>query len=229
MHPGTCRWCNAVFACIFSKCSLWTTITHSRRCGSPRCSHVARRPPVLCAQHRSGVTLAGHGSTLVPEVKGKVSFFRIGLVLARKSEATIGSKTCIGLTYLELDLVDVLWLVGVSKVRAHTDETSAWLPVKVPRLLCWDRLTKLDTMILVSPFRIAAGAVGAALDCLPWRVDLETPPTGAAAAAGRPAPERRLLRPRPRVGWLALRMSSRLCSILFDDMLVSGGGVVILG
>jgi len=79
---------------------------------------------------------------------------------------------------------------------------------------------KLDTMILVSPPpKEAAGAVGAGLDCLlPCLVDLATPPTGAAAAAGRPAPERRAPRPRREV-LEALRMSSRLCSILFEDMM----------
>ena len=122
---------------------------------------------------------------------------------ARKSDAAIGSKTCIGLTYLECGLINVLWLVevsGVGRQRKHRDG-----------------LTRLDTMILVSPPRAAAGAVGAALAGLPCRVDLETPPTGPGAAAGRPAPERRPLRPRREV----LRMSSRLCSILFEDMLMS--------
>jgi hypothetical protein len=35
---------------------------------------------------------------------------------ARKSEAAVGSKTCIGLTYLELGLVNVPWLEHVSSV-----------------------------------------------------------------------------------------------------------------
>jgi hypothetical protein len=52
-HPGYSRWCSAVFACNFLKCSLWTINTHPRRSGSLRRSHVARRQPVLCAQHRS--------------------------------------------------------------------------------------------------------------------------------------------------------------------------------
>ena len=30
----------------------------------------------------------------------------------------VGSKTCIGLTYLKLDLVNVPWLVRVSKIHA---------------------------------------------------------------------------------------------------------------
>lgn len=80
--------------------------------------------------------------------------------------------------------------------------------------------TKLDTMIFVSPPREAAGAVGVALAGLPCLVDLETPPTGAGAVAGRPAPERRPARPR-REDLEAFRMSSRLCSILFEDMLMS--------
>jgi len=95
------------------------------------------------------------------------------------------------------------------------------LVVLVCKCCVW--LTKLDTMILVSPPREAAGAVGAALGCLPCcLVDLETPPTGAAVVAGRPVPvDLRPLRPRREV-LEALRMSSRLCSILFEDMLMSG-------
>lgn len=44
------------------------------------------------------------------EWKGSVR--RIEIVHACKSEAAVGSKTCIGLTYLELGIVNVPWQVG---------------------------------------------------------------------------------------------------------------------
>lgn len=51
------------------------------------------------------------------EWKGSVR--RIEIVHACKSEAAVGSKTCIGLTYLELGIVNVPWLRYVSCVRAR--------------------------------------------------------------------------------------------------------------
>ena len=51
------------------------------------------------------------------EWKGSVR--RIEIVNACKSEAAVGSKTCIGLTYLELGIVNVPWLRYVSCVRAR--------------------------------------------------------------------------------------------------------------
>ena len=44
----------------------------------------------------------------------EVSVRRIEFVHACKSEAAVGSKTCIGLTYLELGVVNVPWLRHVS-------------------------------------------------------------------------------------------------------------------
>lgn len=114
----------------------------------------------------------------------------------------VGSKTRSGLTYLKLGLLNVQRLPLISQVRMNGD-----LAVR----------TKLETIIFVSPVGAEAGAEAAPLACLACLVDLETPPTGAGAAAGRPALERRLLPRPPRREVLdALRMSSRLCSILLE-------------
>jgi len=77
------------------------------------CSHDASRIPVLCAQHRTWRDYcATHGSTSV-RIGGENDPFRwIGLVLDRKSDVTVGSKTCIGLTYLKLALLNIQWQVG---------------------------------------------------------------------------------------------------------------------
>lgn len=42
------------------------------------------------------------------------SLFGLGLRLLAKSDVTIGSKTCIGLTYLKLTLLNIQWLQRVS-------------------------------------------------------------------------------------------------------------------
>jgi len=84
-------------------------------------------------------------------------------------------------------------------------------------------------MILVSPPpKDAAGAVGVGFACLFCLVFLATPPTGAAAGAGRLEVDLRPPRPRREVVvLLVLRISSRLSSILLD--MLQSVEVVILG
>jgi len=66
----------------------------------------------MCAQHRPWRDYsARHGSTSVRRGGENGPFRWIGLVLDRKSDVTVGSKTCIGLTYLKLALLNIQWQV----------------------------------------------------------------------------------------------------------------------
>ena len=81
------------------------------------CSHVASRVPVMCAQHISWRDFsAKHGSTPIPGGEGERLASSDRTRFARKCAATLGSKTCNGLTYLKLTLVNVSWLLRVSVV-----------------------------------------------------------------------------------------------------------------
>lgn len=87
--------------------------------------------------------------------------------------------------------------------------------------------TKLEIMILLSP-PVGAGPEGAALpDCLACLVDFLTPPTGAAAAAGRPASGRRPARPLRVDCFLELMIDSRDWSKRDSDM-ADGGDVALV-
>ena len=83
-------------------------------------------------------------------------------------------------------------------------------------------------MILLSPPE-GAGAAGAALGCLVCLVDFLTPPTGAAAAAGRPASERRPPRPLRADCFLELMIDSRDWSKRDSDIVEveANGGVAV--
>lgn len=61
-----------------------------------------------------GVTLGKLWLNIHTGAEQEGSVRRIEFVHACKSEAAVGSKTCIGLTYLELDVVNVPWLRHVS-------------------------------------------------------------------------------------------------------------------
>jgi hypothetical protein len=93
---------------------------------------------MLLVVYQSCVPNTDHGVTLMQDMaqhpyrkaQEKGSVYRIGLVLARKREATFGSKTCNGLTYLELGLVDIPWLLRVSSVigRGEGLRIPSWIP-----------------------------------------------------------------------------------------------------
>jgi hypothetical protein len=159
--------------------------------------------PVVFAQHASWSDFVQIVAERIVLRSGNGMFHavRFDSILA-ESEAKVGSKTCNGLTYLELGLVNIVGLLQVSEVIS---------------VVSVEGLTKPLTSIL--PVVSGMAADGAALACLAGFVDLPTPPTGP-EGAGRAASERRPPRPRLLVWRLVLRMSSRLVSSLEDMLMV---------
>jgi len=71
-----------------------------------------------------GVTLGKLWLNIHTGAEEEVSVRRIEFVHACKSEAAVGSKTCIGLTYLELGVVNVPWQVGYHDLGLTAAERS---------------------------------------------------------------------------------------------------------
>lgn len=66
----------------------------------------------MCAQHRLWRDCnARHDDTSVRKGREVGLFPWIGLVMARKRDVTLGSKTCICQTYLKLALLDIQWQI----------------------------------------------------------------------------------------------------------------------
>ena len=99
------------------KCSGWIRITHF-------VAAVARNVRMLLILYQSCAPNTDHGlifrkSWLNIHTGRRWEIARfVGSQSYLFANATrVGSKTCIGLTYLELDLVNVPWLLGVSGAR----------------------------------------------------------------------------------------------------------------